>query len=547
MSANSVNKIRLPFGDTNWYKVTRGVAQGAVESPFLYSCFINGLAENLRNKGFGVLVAGILTPLLMYADDVVLLAASIEELHLMNKVASHYAYTNRYQFNGKKSNVMCFYAKKVLLKQVQFEHWELFGEPVSVSNSYRYLGVTISVNLKDWDTYLGRAIGKASRTSEELAWLCRQDTGLLPRSAATLWKAIVRPMLEYAAELWSGEITKKMAKRAESVQTNFLRAILGVFGCQSIPDDFIRAELGMEKLSARWEKLRLGYWRRLHTSAVGTTLNSLVHLRGEQVDGAKTVFNNGWMGKTKKLLLDRGLESVWNEPTSCTEMSKSTWKATVYEAVESFETIATSDRLSKLKSSAAARFLRSKNWGKLSKEYATSKSEAGRRGALVIERYLDDRLEPVGRRLKLLCRAACLPLLKRIAREEKLPQTAGTCKMCCEGVIEDLEHFIFSCVAYTKSRAKLFETTQLLPDSLPPEDRLDIPLGRSTDFEETDTLVDMAIKRFLKKAWRTQIWLVKETNKALNRNDTPWAVKAHGDSVSPYFIVKSAPRRSSKY
>ena len=201
MSAKSVNKIRLPFGDTNWYKVTRGVAQGAVESPFLYSCFINGLAENLRNKGFEILVAGILTPLLMYADDVVLLAASIEELHLMNKVASHYAYTNRYQFNGKKSNVMCFYAKKVLLKQVQFEHWELFGEPVSVSNSYRYLGVTISVNLKDWDTYLGRAIGKASRTSEELAWLCRQDTGLLPRSAATLWKAIVRPMLEYAAEL----------------------------------------------------------------------------------------------------------------------------------------------------------------------------------------------------------------------------------------------------------------------------------------------------------------------------------------------------------
>ena len=45
---------------------------------------------------------GCVTPLLMYADDVVLLATSVKELHLMNNEASLYAFTNRYQFNGKK-------------------------------------------------------------------------------------------------------------------------------------------------------------------------------------------------------------------------------------------------------------------------------------------------------------------------------------------------------------------------------------------------------------------------------------------------------------
>jgi hypothetical protein len=83
--------------------VTRGVAQGPVESPFLYSCFINGLAEDLRERGLGVQAAGILTPLLMYADDIVLLASSVPELRAMNKVATDYAFANRYQFNGKKS------------------------------------------------------------------------------------------------------------------------------------------------------------------------------------------------------------------------------------------------------------------------------------------------------------------------------------------------------------------------------------------------------------------------------------------------------------
>ena len=78
----------------------RGVAQGAVESPFLYACFINGLADELKSKGLGIVIAGKHTPLLMYADDVVFLAGSIEELRKMNEVVSDYARRNRYRLNG---------------------------------------------------------------------------------------------------------------------------------------------------------------------------------------------------------------------------------------------------------------------------------------------------------------------------------------------------------------------------------------------------------------------------------------------------------------
>ena len=75
-----------------------------------------------------------------------------------------------------------------------------------------------------------------------------------------MWKAIVRPVLEYAAELWAGDISKELTKSAEAIQTNFCRDILGLVGCQSIPNDFIRAELGMEKLTSGWAKILLGYW-----------------------------------------------------------------------------------------------------------------------------------------------------------------------------------------------------------------------------------------------------------------------------------------------
>ena len=347
MNANSENKIRLPFGETEMFKVTRGVAQGAVESPFLYSCFINGLAEDLRDRKLGIQVGGKLTPLLMYADDIVLMAQNVFMLRAMNQVATNYAYKNRYQFNGAKSNVMVFNADKHLTEEVQAEPWILFGEPVKVSKTYKYLGADISDNLGDWSTYLNRSIAKAKRISDDLAWICRRDTGLLPRTAVTLWKAIVRPVLEYLAELWAGDINSEITQRAEAVQTNFVRCVLGLQGCQSIPDDFLRAELGMEKLTSRWLKIRLGYWRRLHlTASPGTTLHSLVSLRRWQVDWAPPVFDNGWMGKSKTLLHESGLSKDWYNPVICCTSSKQAWKTAVYDSVEKRETGATLTRLS---------------------------------------------------------------------------------------------------------------------------------------------------------------------------------------------------------
>ena len=55
--------VRLPFGETDWIKVLRGVAQGAPESPWLYSNFINGLAEELMSLGLGVMAGDNRIPL----------------------------------------------------------------------------------------------------------------------------------------------------------------------------------------------------------------------------------------------------------------------------------------------------------------------------------------------------------------------------------------------------------------------------------------------------------------------------------------------------
>ncbi len=108
------SKVRLGVGETEWHKVNRGVAQGAVESPWLYSCYIDGMAAELKARGFGVEIGGICIPLLMYADDIVMFASSTSELRQMNEVATEYARKYRFRHNGDKSAVMAFNADKKL-------------------------------------------------------------------------------------------------------------------------------------------------------------------------------------------------------------------------------------------------------------------------------------------------------------------------------------------------------------------------------------------------------------------------------------------------
>ena len=59
----------------------------------------------------------------------------------------------------------------------------------------------------------------------DLLYRMRYDRGMRPRTAVTLWQSLVRPILEYASEIWSGQIPKYLEQKAEAVQLKFLRPL----------------------------------------------------------------------------------------------------------------------------------------------------------------------------------------------------------------------------------------------------------------------------------------------------------------------------------
>ena len=80
MHQGLTRQVRHPLGLTERFSVERGVAQGAVESPWIYTAFFDPLAKALKAASLGVWIAGVQVPLLMHADDMIMMARSQAEL-----------------------------------------------------------------------------------------------------------------------------------------------------------------------------------------------------------------------------------------------------------------------------------------------------------------------------------------------------------------------------------------------------------------------------------------------------------------------------------
>ena len=530
MHKGLTRRVMHPLGFTEPFDVERGVAQGAVESPWVYSIFIDGMARALKRAGHGVMIAGRRVPLLMYADDVVLLASTPRELAAMMAVVGEFAHRNRFEYNGKKSGVMAFNASAAALQAVKGAKWELAGKRVKVVDAYTYLGAVTTPDERSWAPHVLDAISRAKRRSNDLLYMLRYDRGIRPRTAITLWQSLVRPILEYASEIWSGQIPRHLEQKAEAVQLKFLRGTLGLHKNGSgVANEVLRAEAGCERLCDRWTKLRLGYWRRVFAAPRGRLLRDLLDFRRREWDASagKGWGSRGWVGTVKASLDQHGLGEFWSSPEAAAAMCSEQWKDVVYDAVNARSG---ADRASTLAGKPSASIYTTiKEWGPNPENYSFSVGEVGKPGQLVPERYLDDRSNLKGTRLKMLCRMGCLPLMDRVGREANppWPHEFRTCDACGEGKIEDIQHFVMECPKYADKRAGLLRraVVEIVKSdgdlaavefaTMQPRDQLTVLLGKRFDDPAAEDRLDRTMKRFLSKCWNLRSEVTGAVNDAL--------------------------------
>ena len=197
-----------------------GTIQGDNLSPTLFSMFLNDLATGIKELNLGVDVDGCNVSILLYADDIVLIAPNENNLQCMLDYVKDCCKKWRMSVNRDKTQVVHFRPVRTQPTAVQF--W-FDGETLDTVSSYKYLGIYLDEHLS-FKATVNALSASASRALGYLRYKLRFLKECRCATFTRLYSSCVCPIMDYASGVWG----VKSFDCLEQVQYRALRYFLGV-------------------------------------------------------------------------------------------------------------------------------------------------------------------------------------------------------------------------------------------------------------------------------------------------------------------------------
>lgn len=434
------------------FEILQGVKQGCNLSPTLYSIFLNALSADLNRVKRGVKINRSETiNHLLYADDLVLLAESEEDLRTLLNTVNKYAHMWRFSLNTDKSKVVIFEKKASALNPnvMTYEKGDLEIVP-----GYKYLGVYMAANKKDrWEKHKKDLLRKAQRLYYA-TWKFGCEKGRLSvQSGILTFEALIRPILEYACEIWG----EGKWPEAEALQKQMYRRIAGVG--VSCPILILKGDLGMSDLGYRRDMLRIRFNLRCSRMSDERICKKVWCFR------ARTYMKHVNYG----LPLPVSLKANWSRESfrlirNLEEGDDATIQIMIYNDFDQGDRMEYSEA-----SNLISKRTEQKKQRDLSLSVARDRASSlslyrslkahwdGR-----IESYLRDSVDWRGTRNILLLRAERHKELEVVAgRYKGITRDLRTCE-CCGGAVGDVPHFLDSCPAFDSQRRAFIDEIEKL-------------------------------------------------------------------------------------
>ena len=250
--SKSTAQIRINSLLTEEFNVTSGVKQGDIISPLLFSMYLNDLATGIKDLNCGVDINSLNVSILLYADDIVLIAPSEEALQKMLDFVGAWCNKWRMSINDDKSQIVHFRRLNLPRTDVNFKLCDYNLKTVSF---YKYLGVifdehlTFDQNSAVLANSAGRALGSIRNKLKNL-----KEFGY--KSFNTLFSSGVISIADYSAGVWGTKVFPK----SEQVQHKAARYFLGVH--RFAPIEAILGDMGWKTARTRHKILLLKFWNR---------------------------------------------------------------------------------------------------------------------------------------------------------------------------------------------------------------------------------------------------------------------------------------------
>ena len=134
-------RVRWGEAHSTWFNVVAGVRQGGVLSPDFYCIYIDDLVSILEKLNVGCYVREVFLSILLYADDMALVAPSLRGLQILLKACEAFCLEWDICLNESKTKNMAFGKKTSELC-----HLTLNGRNIQWVDTWKYLGVTLEAS-----------------------------------------------------------------------------------------------------------------------------------------------------------------------------------------------------------------------------------------------------------------------------------------------------------------------------------------------------------------------------------------------------------------
>ena len=227
--------------------VESGVPQGSVLGPSLFLLYINDLPEGIKSK------------IRLFADDTMCsktIMKKKDEQVLQEDLRSLTTWEEKWsmEFHPQKCSTLRVSRKKDKTAPA----YELHGQNIENVSTTKYLGVNIQDNMQ-WESHIDSITKKASKT---LGFIRRNLKIGNKKTKETAYKALVRPLLEYAAPVWD-PYTENEIEALEKIQRRAARWVTSRHRQTSCVDSILE-QLDWPTLQLRSKKARLEMFYKFH-------------------------------------------------------------------------------------------------------------------------------------------------------------------------------------------------------------------------------------------------------------------------------------------
>ena len=236
---NRHQKVLLNGQNSAWAPVLAGVPQGSILGPLLFLIYINDLPNGLKANAK------------LFADDTSLFTIVKDKQESADILSNDLLTISKWAFNWK----MLFNPDpKKPAEEVIFSRKKHFQiHPIINLNNVeierapyqKHLGIVLDEKL-NFKQHIDSVISKINK---KIAVIKKLRYGLPRKSLITIYKAFLRPLIDYGDIIYDQPHNESFCEKIESVQYKAALAITGAI--QGTSRDKSYQELGLESLKSR--------------------------------------------------------------------------------------------------------------------------------------------------------------------------------------------------------------------------------------------------------------------------------------------------------